>query len=279
MKIITRKLFVGCLLLILLLLVSCEKIEDGHYGETFWDGDTFVQKTVDASKLDENKIRAFVDGKWQEFDLTNFPEMFIHWNIQARIGTLEGITKGEMPNLEGPHNAIVATYGYRREDSRFKANNAIKGCGFLPKRENIKEINQMLAETDTLHFMKKLDILIGMYEKADSLFDLNKQISLELYANPERGTQTFLNQMTDPTSVMVFMAIPTFKLKTIAYLLHPDNPDLTDYEKDVVEYINRIHSYFHGEFSQDFIAVIYNVVEVYNSSPGNKNGRGTLIVP
>ena len=262
-------------------LLAKEKIEveDGHYGEAFWDENTFVQRCVDASKLDENKISAFVDGEWQEFELINLPEMFMSWNIKARIGTLEGITKGEMPKLEGPHNAIVATYGYRREDSRFKVNNAIKGCGFLPKREKIKEINQMLAETDTLHFMKKLEILTGMYEKADSLFDLNKQISLELYANPERGTQTFLNQMTNPTSVMVFMAIPTFKLKTIAYLLHPENPDLDDYEKDVIKYINSIHSYFHGEFSQEFIAVIYNVIEVYNSSPGNKNGRGTLIVP
>ena len=274
------------LIIVLGLIISTQlfanekiEVEDGHYGEAFWDGNTFVQKCVDSSKLEDNIISAFVDGEWQEFELTDFPEMFMTWNVKERIGTLEGIIKGEMPNLEGPHNAIVATHGYRREDSRFEVNNAIKGCGFLPKRGKIKEINQMLAYTDTLHFLKKLEILTGMYEKADSLFDLNKQISLELYANPERGTQTFLNQMTDPTSVMVFMAIPTFKLKTIAYLLHPENPELTDYEKDVVEYINRIHSYFHGEFSQEFIAVIYNVVEVYNSSPGNKNGRGTLLVP
>ncbi len=277
----TIRLLIIFIILFSIQLYANEKIEieDGHYGEAFWDGNTFVQKTVDASNLDENIIKAFVDGEWQEFELTNFPEIFMNWNIKERVGTLDGIIKGEMPNLEGPHNAIVATYGYRREDTKFRVNNAIKGCGFLPKREKIKEINLMLAETDTIHFMKKLEILTGMYEKADSLFDLNKQISLELYANPERGTQTFLNQMTNPTSVLVFMAIPTFKLKAIAYLLHPENPELTDYEKDVVEYINRIHSYFHGEFSQDFIAVIYNVIEVYNSSPGNENGRGTLIVP
>ena len=273
--------FVKTLVVIsLLVLFSCTKLQnDGGFGEELWDGNTFVHKTVDASNLDENIIKAFVDGEWQEFELTNFPEIFMNWNIKERKATLERITKGEMPKLEGPHNAIVATYGYRREDTRFRVNNAIKGCGFLPKRDKIKEINLMLAETDTMHFMKKLEILTGMYENADSLFDLNKHISLELYANPERGTQTFLNQMTDPTSVLVFMAIPTFKLKTIAYLLHPDNPDLNDYEKDVVEYINRIHSYFHGEFSKEFIAVVYNVVEVYNSSPGNDNGRGTLIVP
>ena len=55
--------------------------------------------------------------------------------------------------------------------------------------------------------------------------------------------------------------------------------NLTDYEKDVVEYINLIHSYFHGEFSKDFIAVIYNVIEVYNSSPGRKEGMGKKMVP
>lgn len=279
MRMIKFVVILGVLFSTQLLAKEKIEIEDGHYGEAFWDGNTFVQRCVDASKLDENKITAFVDGEWQEFELTNFPEMFMNWNIKERESTLERITKGEMPKLEGPHNAIVATYGYRREDTGFRVNNAIKGCGFLPKREKIKEINIMLAETDTLHFMKKLEILTEMYEKADSLFDLNKHVSLELYANPERGTQTFLNQMTNPTSVLVFMAIPTFKLKTIAYLLHPENPDLNDYEKDVVEYINLIHSYFHGEFNQEFIAVIYNVVEVYNSSPGNKNGRGTLIVP
>ncbi|MDP8268402.1 MAG: hypothetical protein P9L97_06705 [Candidatus Tenebribacter davisii] len=279
MKIMKFIILAGLLFCTQLLAIGSIEIEDGHYGEAFWDGNTFNQKTVDASSLAKNKIKAFVDGEWQEFGLTDLPEIFMNWNIKERIGALEGIKKGEMPNLQGPHNAIVATYGYRREDSRFKVNNAVKGCGFVPKREKIKEINRMLADTDTLDFMRKLNILTEMYNKADSLFDMNKQVSLELYANPQRGTQTFLNQMTDPTSVLVFMAIPTFKLKTIAYLLHPENPDLNDYEKDVIEYINRIHSYFHGEFSQEFIAVIYNIIEVYNSSPGNENGRGTLIVP
>jgi len=45
-----------------------------------------------------------------------------------------------------------------------------------------------------------------------------------------------------------------------------------------VEYINLIHSYFHGEFSKKFIAVIYNVIEVYNSSPGRKEGMGKKMV-
>ena len=273
---LVKILFVICSLVVF----GCTSSQNaGGFGEQLWDGDHFVQKTVDASRLDENIIRAKVEGEWQEFTLTDFPEIFITWNFKRRIETIEGIAAGNMPSLDGPHNGIVATYGYKREDSKFKVNNAIKGCGFLPRKDKIKEIIQLLKDTNEEHFMKKLDILIGLYAGADSIFDMNKQVSLELYAVPERGTQTFLNQMTDPTSVIVFMDIPTFKLKTIAYLLHPQNPYLTDYEKDVVEYINMVHSYFHGEFSKDFIAVVYNVIEVYNSSPGNKNSRGTLIVP
>ncbi len=275
MKLVKIMLVLG----LFVIAVSCKKNVDGTFGEEFWNGNYFVHKNVNASQLDENIIKAKVDGKWQEFTLKNLPGMFMNWNIKARIGYIEEIKKGQRPNLEGPHNGIVATHGYRREDSQFSVNNAIKGCGFVPKREKIKEIIRKLEDTHEDNFMEKLDILVNLYENADSIFDLNKQVSLELYANPKRGTQTFLNQMSDPISVIVFMAIPTFKLKTISYLLHPENPNLTDYERDVMKYINLIHSYFHGDFNQEFIAVLYNIIEVYNSSPGNENGRGTRIVP
>ena len=273
------KLLIGIFCVMSLISCTQENVKSGGFGQEFWEGETFVQKSVDASKLDENLIRAKVDGKWNEYELVDLPDEFIKWSTSERMESLEKIKTGEMPGLAGAHNGIIATYGYQREDSKFKVNNAVKGCGFLPKKEKIKEIIQHLKDTKEEHFMKKLDILLGFYEDVDSLFDLNKQVSLELYSVPEHGTQTFVNQMTDPTSVIVFMAIPTFKLKTIAYLLHPDNPNLTDYEKDVVEYINLIHSYFHGEFSRDFIAVIYNVIEVYNSSPGRKDGMGKKMVP
>jgi len=267
------------ILSVLILFVLSSIIFADGFGKELWDGNTFTHKVVDASRLDENIIKAKVDGEWTEFQLEELPEIFYQWNFQKRIQTIEDIKTGKMPGIAGPHNGTIATYGYAREDSKFKLNNAIKGCGFLPKKEKLKETIQLLKDTYNDDMMKKMAILISLYTKADTLFDLTKQVSLELYAVPERGTQTFLNQMTDPTSVIVFMAIPTFKLKTIAYLLHPENSNLNDYEKDVVEYINLVHSYFHGEFSKDFIAVIYNVVESYNSSPGNDNGRGKRITP
>ncbi len=277
-----KRTFIFCVLFLIILPVSADeniKVVDGKFGEDFWTENYFVHKTVDTKKLEKGVIAAQIDGKWQEYKLKKVPDMFMKWNVQARNGYIEKIKNGQRPNLEGPHNGIIATYGYRREDSHFKLNNAIKGCGFLPKRENIKEIINKLEDTFDDGYMKKLEVLTSFYNNADSIFDKTKQVSLELYATPERGTQTFLNQMTEPTSVIVFMAIPTFKLKTIAYLIHPQNPDLTEYERDVVKYINLIHSYFHGDFDKEFIAVIYNVIEVYNSSPGNKNGRGTRIVP
>lgn len=262
------------------LVFGCsEAPENGDFGSSFWEEEGyFIQKTIIADRLEEGIIRAKVDGKWQEFVLENLPAPFVNWNLKARKESLKNISEGKMPSLAGPHNGIVATYGYCRQDSRFKLNNAIKGCGFLPKKEKIKEMNRLLADTDDADFTEKLSILNGFYENAEEIFDLNKQVSLELYSNPERGTQTFLNQMSDPTSVIVFMDIPTFKLKTLAYLLHPQNPELSEYEKDIVEYVNRVHSYFHGHFDRDFITVIYNIVEVYNSSPGTEQGKGTRMM-
>ncbi len=248
-------------------------------GSEFWQDGFFVHTNVDASQLDNDLIRAKVEGVWQEYQLTEFPEIFFNWDFEKRIETIENISTGVMPGLAGPHNGMVATYGYKREDSAFKLNNAVKGCGFLPKKEKLKETIELLESTISTGFPEKLQILNDMYVKGDSLFDMTKQVSLELYSVPEKNTQSFVNQMAEPVSVIVFLDIPTFKLKTISYLLHPDNPDLTDYEKNVIKYVNLVHSYFHGEFSKEFITVIYNVIEVYNSSPGNDNGRGKKISP
>ncbi|MCK4556377.1 MAG: hypothetical protein KAU47_02580, partial [Candidatus Aminicenantes bacterium] len=79
-------------------------------------------------------------------------------------------------------------------------------------------------------------------------------------------------------AAIVFLDIPCFELKVIVQLLHPEDPELTEYEKDMVEYVNLVHSYFHGKFDKKFIGTVYHIIEVYNNSPG-KNGRGVRIVP
>jgi len=243
-----------------------------------WNNNTFQQKTVDMSKYSEGIIKAKVEGKWQEYKIEELPDKFMEWNIKRRFETIEKIKKMQPPSLDGPHNAMVASHGRKRSDSQFSINNAVKGTGFIPKKENIKAIIKQLNSTIDNPFEKKIAILESFYENGDSIFDRTKLVSLELYSTPKFETQTFLNQMTDPGVALVFLDIPTFKIKSIAQLLHPDDPELTDYEKDVVEYINLIHSYFHGEFPRMFIAVLYHIVEVYDSSPGRR-GKGIRIVP
>ena len=254
----------------------------------FWKDGYCEQKTATTQKEGKDFVKAEIDGKFKKFKLAKFPEKFIKWNTEKRLEQLnvfKSMMRGKQEGsieLAGPHNGIVATFGYAREDSKFKLNNAVKGMGFLPKREKIKEINKLLDETANSPMPEKMEILTKFYENPDSVFAMDKQISLELYSTPEFITQTFVNQMIRPVSTIVFLDIPSFKLKTIARLLDPNNPNLSEYERDVVEYVNKMHSYFHGHFSRDFIAVIYYVIEVYDNSPRGKDpdtGMGRKLVP
>jgi hypothetical protein len=243
-----------------------------------------IQTTVVTAHSNTKSVRAYVDNKWHNYPLVKYPKAFMDWNIERRLSYLEVIRKlmegesQEGPELAIPHNGIVATYGYTGQKSQFKLNNAVKGMGFLPKATKIESVITMLKSTANSPMPAKLDILVGMFKDAENLFDLDRQVSLELYADSKFLTQTFTNQMLNPVSTIVFLDIPSFKLKTIARLLAPKNPNLTDYEKQVVDYINIIHSYFHGKFDQEFIAVIYYVVEIYDNSPGHMDARGQKII-
>jgi len=247
-----------------------------HSTKSFWKNGTFHQETVDPSKSDAGTIRALVDADWQDFKIIELSDDFMNWNIILRITTLENIKQGKMPGLAGPHNAMVASHGTKRNDSNFMINNAVKGMGFIPKRERLAEVIDNLKSTIEKPTDEKLDILIEMYNEGDKLFDRTKQISLELYATPEFETGTFLNQMANPAVAIVFLEMKSFELKAIAQMLHPGDTKLSHYEKQVVEYANLIHSYFHGEFDRMFIAVVYHIIEVYDNSPG-KGGKGARI--
>ncbi len=249
-----------------------------HSGMKFWEGNTFHQTTVDVSKSSEGIIRAKIDGEWQEFKIRRLPEDFIKWDFERRLETLKSIREHKSPPLSGPHNAMVASYGVRRFDTQFKINNAVKGMGFIPKPEKLPEVMELLKSTMDTTLSEKLRILERFYKKPE-IFDFTKQVSLELYSTPEFETHTFLNQMANPAVSIVFLDIPCFEIKAIAQLLHPEDERLSDYERDVVEYVNLIHSYFHGKFKKRFIAVIYHIIEVYNNTPGTKQGMGRRVVP
>lgn len=253
----------------------------------FWKGNYCRQQSVKVPAPDATSIEAKVDGKWNRYALANFPAAFWEWNRSRRLEYLdifkEMLEKGReatrSPELSGPHNGMVATYGAARKDSHFKLNNAVKGMGFLPKAEKLPEMIKLLESTMEEPLDKKLVILDSLYQHAEENFAPDRLVSLELYSEPGYTTQTFLNQMVDPQCVTVFLDIPTYKIKQIARLIHPQDPSLSDYEKQACHYVNLMHSYFHGAFPRDYIGVIYYNIEIYDSSPGNKDARGTKISP
>lgn len=272
------------------ILVSCgflfaKGVKLPSQPEDFFTDGYCRQIVAKTCQTGAKSVRAYVDGKWQNYPLAHFPSAFMEWNIERRLEYLDIIRKmmngdtEQGPELAGPHNGMVATYGYAGQGSKFKLNNAVKGMGFLPKASKIDSVLAVLNKTIDSPMPEKLNVLESMYKDADNLFDMDRQVSLELYAEPKFLTQTFTNQMIYPVSTIVFLDIPSYKLKTIARLLDPNDPSLTDYEKKTVEYINLIHSYFHGAFDKKFIAVIYYVCEVYDNSPGRLDARGLMIAP
>lgn len=247
-----------------------------------WAG-WFHQDAVDAAKAEQGIIRARVGGKWQDFETVDVPEAFLAWNFKHRLGQLAGYAKmmaGEdfTPALSGPHDGIVASHGAKRKDSHFDINNAVKGIGWLPRRDKLAEVTALINSTWDAPMPAKLAVLESLYQRGDEMFDTRVQTSLELYARPNYETHTFLNQMEDPGVAVVFLDLPeSYELRCIAQMMHPDDPALTDYEKQVVEYINLVHDYFHGTSPGKSIGVLYHVVQVFDNSP--PKGRGRRVVP
>ena len=179
---------------------------------------------------------------------------------------------GKMPGWSGSHNAAVATYGWNRGDSRFTLNNAIKGTGLCPRPDKLDMMIEKLKSTQELDHSEKFKTFEWMYTHPE-IWDRKKLVSLELYATPDFETHTFLNQMQNPISSVVFLDIPSYELRAIAQLMHSKDPGLTEYEKKIVQYINTIHTYMHSHFKAIVPAVIYHIIEEFDNSPSGKAGK------
>lgn len=269
--------FLFCLLFVAIEGFAYDNQE--HSSATFWHDGTFHQDKIDCSKIKEGTIRAEVDGKWQDYKIRDLPESFQKWSFERRLETLERFRNQQPPELSGPHNGMVATYGVARNDSRFNVNNAVKGMGWLPRQDKLEEMINLLESTAGDDFNSKLNRLDSLYNQGSEIFDPGCQVSLELYSTPEFETATFLNQMINPACAVVFLDMPSYEFKAIAHLMHPEDPQLTEIERLQVEYANLVHSYFHGSFATQFTAVVYYVVEVYDNSPGKPEAKGRRIVP
>lgn len=277
------KLFILLNILSLIMIARAQTKNLEHAKVNFWrvtpDGKTsyFHQTNISLKNYKKGIIKAKVSGKWQEFLVQELPEKFLNWSIQRRLETVARMKKNEMPSLAGAHNGMVASHGLRRLDSKFTINCAVKGMGFIPKSEKLAEILKLLIATFNDSLDRKIAILESLYQNGKEIFDRTKQVSLELYSTPEFETHTFLNQMTDPGVSIVFLDFPSYEIRCIAQLLHPSDPKLTEYEKNVVEYINLVHDYFHGESPRKSIGVIYHVIEIFDNTPGK--ARGKRVVP
>jgi len=242
-----------------------------HSKENFWKDKKFIQQSIDMAGYKNSKIKAKIDGKWQEFRIREASEDFIQWNTQKRIEFLEGIKSGKMPELGGPHSGAVGTYGLGRLDSKFTLNNAIKGIGLAPKDDNIDQAIARLKETYKSTMTEKMDVLKSFYQDPD-LIDWRKQTSLELYATPEFETHTFLNVMENPVATIVFLDIPSYELRTIARIVHPDDKTALPSEKKLLEFVNLVHSYMHGEFPRLYPLLLFYLIEEFDNTPSSKWG-------
>lgn len=271
--------YINPFLLLVLSVVFLSCSEGGRCvekaGVNYWKENVFTQPNIDMSKYDDGIIRAKVDGKWQEFEIRELPDGFMEWTKSARLKSLEKMKKGEFPGFAGPHSGMVASYGGMREDAKFSINNAVKGTGLVPKKEKIKDIMKTLEETWGAPVTEKLDILSGFYED-EEMFDRTELSSLELYTTKDFQTKTFLNIMANPAVAIVYLDIPSYDVRAICRLVHPEDETATEEERDICRYVNMIHDYFHGKSPRESIVMIFHVIQVFDNSP---RARGVRVVP
>lgn len=246
-----------------------------HSTRTFWKKGLFIQDSIDVSGYGHGMVRAHVDGVWREFTLHEVSPGFVDWNLEKRGKFLDAIKTGGFPGWGGPHTGAVATYGLGRLDSQFTINNAIKGIGLAPKDKNIEEAIMILKQTFDKPMAEKMDILKDLYRTKD-FFDWRKQTSLELYSTPEFETHTFLNVMENPVATIVYLDIPSYEIRTIARIVHPDDASALPSEKKLLEFVNTAHEYMHGKFDRWFPLLLFYIVEEFDNSPGHKKGVRTV---
>lgn len=242
----------------------------------YWRGSSFHQTNLEVDE--GGLIRAKINGSWREFKVRELSAGFLDWNFKARLETIDALKKGNPPSLAGPHSAAVATYGGGRLDSHFTVNNAVKGMGFVPTRERIGERIEELKRNFESPMPEKLELLSAGYRDR-SLWDRTTQVSLELYTTPGFETHTFLNLLANPVASVVFLDYPSYELRALVRMVHPEDRLASQEEGEILEYTNLVHSFFHGKFEKRFIAMIFYLIEEFNNTPGSREGMGRRVVP
>ena len=276
----------------------------------FNDQGYFRQTCIDLTDSDRGIIRANLFSpaakdrmvrSWHTFSTACADESFIDWNFTERTTRIDRMLGGTMTAFGGAHNPSVASYGgLLPQDagwnaSQFTLNNAIKGMGLAPSRHAIDEMIDGLHERWNHHERQRLLHLRDLYSDR-SLWDMSRQISLELYARPHNLTHSFLNWMENPLANISFMALefrreslppqlPTYELRTLVHMLHPCDPAFSEntYECKLVRFANLVHDFFHHREGQPIsgpaamhIGVVHYICEEFDNYWGPA-GRGRRV--
>lgn len=292
---LTRKKFLGFSAAALMttpsLFSACSKEKPrrapGQKGDpsAWWEkGGYIIHDSVDASSSEDGEITAFIEGSWQKLKIVKLPERFINWSLSERAERLKRLAAYGFSSrdLAGPHNACIATYGGPSRDSSISLNTAYKGMGFAPRKDKLSGTVSMLRESkerieknsagDFRKMMLEKTQQLGRLYSDKGLFDNTKQVSLELFTDKDYHTHTFLNMMSNPIASASFLAFPTFEIRAVPQLLHPANPELTEYERGLISYTSAIHNFIHGG-GMMHITCVYHVIEVFDDTP-NDSARG-----
>lgn len=265
--------------------------------KNFWNEfGYFHQDNVDINNIDQGVIRAKIDGSrgkvWQEYNVVYPEQSFIDWNFTDRINRIDKMIQGIMPLFGGAHHPFVASYGGNLPHpddwnrSQFSLNNAVKSMGLTPKKEVIDDVINGLynhwddSDEDRLYHLQDI------YSNR-SLWDMNKQVSLELYAYPGHNTHSFRNWMENPLATIGFMAfefqsyppppkLPSYELRTLAHMIHPLDPDIDEYEFKLTKFANTVRDFFHHVPEQPppgpedmHIGVIHYICEEFDNYWGS----------
>jgi len=280
----------------------------------------FVQNNIITNRLDEGYALARVDGWWWIYKTAEYEDEFYTWWLEEKMWYYDQLLayfSGEtdeynVPN-GGHHHPMLATYGkkwFNRGDSSFHLNNTPKGYTLLPKGEYIRDIiNELYDLYDTSTNIPE-DIFQFRIDKfmQEEIWDKNKFATLEVYSGHPfdeeddlelgfKETHTFQNIMENPMGTLTYMSLfnttgeqsyfnqeaghtPTFEFRGICWMIDSHNPNITQYEKDVAEYINQAFSLYHG-MRNDYITNIFIMTEEFNNSPTDSAafGLGKRVVP
>ncbi len=264
-------------------------------------------------------VTARVDGWWRKYPVREFDDDFHKWWIAEKIwyyDQLIAFFQGDTNELEipngGHHHPMLTTYGryfFRRGDSDFHLNTAVKGFTIIPKVDELDAINAAVADV-----YENGDLPIDLFKlrqtmyQDKTLWDKTRFATLELYScrpinddDPQGDsygfteTKTFQNIMVNPMATLNYMAFyntvggedflggapdmtPHYQFKGFCWPIAYYNPANTEYEQKIADYINKAHCGYHGG-ACDIATNIFLIAEQFNQSPSTNLGRGKRVVP